>query len=243
MTSVGFVAALPGELRCLLSARPEGCGLPLTVPGGGMAVLAGLGRERAEDAAWSLVRAGVSGLVSWGTAGGLDPGLEPGTLVVAHVVVEPDGGRLEGDPGWARSAIDALDPRLARVRSGTVAWCPRILEGPMEKARLARDTGALAVDMESGGIARVARRAGIPFLALRVVLDPASSSVPPAARLALAPDGDLRPGVLTAALLRRPGDLPALVRLGLRFRTARRTLRRVARAHRDSALRPPGGGA
>src|ERR1700761_6371943 len=53
--------------------------------------------QRALSAA--LVR-GCSGIVSFGTAGGLAPDLEPGSLIVADAIEGPFG-RLETDHGWA----------------------------------------------------------------------------------------------------------------------------------------------
>ncbi len=46
-----------------------------------------------------------------------------------------------------------------------------MIRTPAERAALAAATGALAVDMESAAIARVAKERQIPFLAIRVVTD------------------------------------------------------------------------
>jgi adenosylhomocysteine nucleosidase len=50
-----------------------------------------------------------------------------------------------------------------------------------EKRALARP-GVLAVDMESYPAARAAAEAGVPWLALRVIVDPLGSSLPPFTR-------------------------------------------------------------
>ena len=50
-----------------------------------------------------------------------------------------------------------------------------------DKARAWRDTGALAVDMESHVVAHVAARHRLPMVAIRVVTDPAERALPPSA--------------------------------------------------------------
>ena len=52
-----------------------------------------------------------------------------------------------------------------------------------------RETGALAVDMESAVVARAADAAGIPFLVLRAIADPAVRELPSAALIPLAENG------------------------------------------------------
>ncbi len=50
-----------------------------------------------------------------------------------------------------------------------------------EKRRLRQRTGAAAVDLESGAVARVAAMHSMPFAVLRAICDPAESALPPAA--------------------------------------------------------------
>lgn len=50
-------------------------------------------------------------------------------------------------------------------------------------------TGACAADMESAAIARVAANAGIPFIAIRAIVDPIYFSPPDALLSAVYPDG------------------------------------------------------
>ena len=56
----------------------------------------------------------------------------------------------------------------------------RIVATQADKARAWIDTGALAVDLESAVVARAAAAAGIPFLVLRAIADPATRHLPPA---------------------------------------------------------------
>jgi len=67
--------------------------------------------------------------------------------------------------------------------------------------------------MESRGVAEAAHEAGVPFVALRAVADPADRSLPPAAVDAINAYGRLRPLRVLLGLLRRPRDLAALFAL------------------------------
>jgi hopanoid-associated phosphorylase len=174
-----------------------------------------------------------SGVLSFGCAGGLDPRLRPGDCVVA-TGVRAASGTFDADPAWTRSLID----HLPRASLGVVAGLDAPLAGHDAKARLWQDSGARAVDMESHAAAEAARRHGLPFAALRVVLDPARRSLPHAAVAAMRDDGGTDVAALLRALARAPGDIAPLVALAFDAWHARRALRR-ARAQLGTAIAPP----
>jgi adenosylhomocysteine nucleosidase len=93
-----------------------------------------------------------------------------------------------------------------------------------EKSALRAETGAAAVDMESGAVGEAAARHGLDFAVLRAICDPAGRSLPPAALAALDDTG--RIGVLSvaASVLRHPGQIPALLTLARDANGARKTL-------------------
>ncbi|HEY0205470.1 MAG TPA: nucleoside phosphorylase, partial [Acetobacteraceae bacterium] len=82
------------------------------------------------------------------------------------------------------------------------------------KAALHARTGAVAVDLESAAVARIAARHGVPFAVLRAVCDPAGRGLPRAALAALDSQGHIGPWRVAAAILARPGDIPGLIALG-----------------------------
>jgi adenosylhomocysteine nucleosidase len=89
-------------------------------------------------------------LVSFGIAGALAGDLPVGTVIDATRVVDEAGNVLwEGSPLGAASA-----------RTGTILGADRIVDDPVERARLHATTGADAVDMESATLARSGRLAG-----------------------------------------------------------------------------------
>ena len=95
-------------------------------------------------------------VVSYGLAGALD-GLSRGTVIDAVRVVDERGETLwEGEGLGVPGAVP-----------GTLLAAERIVDDPVERARLHRDTGADAVDMESAVLARRGLLQGV----LRAVAD------------------------------------------------------------------------
>jgi adenosylhomocysteine nucleosidase len=103
------------------------------------------------------------------------------------------------------------------------------IDSVSDKALAFRETGAVAVDMESLSVAQVAAAFGLPFIAVRVIVDTAADVLPQAV-LAANRAGSLEMGRLLGGLVRAPSELAALIRLAQRYRTATRSLTAVARA-------------
>lgn len=164
-------------------------------------------------------RGEVDGVLSFGIAGGLEPRLASGTLVVADQVGS-ESGFWQVDAAWSDALANAT-----KARRGLVWANDRILGSVPEKSSLHDRTGAVAVDMESGIAARFAAERGVPFAALRAIADPAEHALVPSAAVGLNPDGSAAPQRVIAALLQRPGDLPGVVRIALQTRSALGALR------------------
>jgi 4-hydroxy-3-methylbut-2-enyl diphosphate reductase len=179
--------------------RSEQAALHATLPD---AILerCGMGPDRVRAWLPRLTDIGPRAVAVAGVAGGLDPSLRPGDVVVATEVRDAMG----------RTVLRAAAPLVAelrrqgmRVRSGPIVSTDHIVNSTSERERLAA-TGAIAVDMESAAIVRaLAERPGqIPVAVVRVVVDTAYT---PVARLRTLPAG--AKALLT---LRRTG--PALSR-------------------------------
>ena len=167
--------------------------------------------------------AGIGGLVSFGVAGGLDPALVPGTVVIARAVLTPEDERIETDAAWAGRLAAALPGSLRRT-AAAIAGAEAPLAEPAAKAALLRRTGAVAVDMESHRVAALARQRAIPFLAVRAIADPAWRRLPAAALAGI--DGRRLP--VLAALLARPHEAAGVIALARDYRAALGALGRVA---------------
>ena len=234
MKPIGIVSALAAEARSLGPAAPHGTGLRQLADGALLAV-SGIGRAAADAAARRLVLAGASALASFGMAGGLDP-----TLICGTVLLPEEVGAFDGAESRAAASVTSVTSRewRQRLRAALPAACltcdGKLLgsERPIgrtdAKAAAWRSTRAAAVDMESAAIALVAGQAGLPFIAVRVIVDTAADELP-AAVIAASGGGQLRLGRLFAGLLRAPGDVGPLIRLSARYRIATRVLAAVAR--------------
>jgi hypothetical protein len=113
------------------------------------------------------------------------------------------------------------------VGKGALLTTAHALETRAAKDEARRRTGAAAVDMESSAVAQVADAHGVPFIAVRVIVDTAADSIPPAvARASQA--GKVRFGRLILGLVRSPLQIAALLHLVRRYRAAMRSLEAVA---------------
>jgi adenosylhomocysteine nucleosidase len=186
----------------------------------------GIGPARATAAAEAAPAA--ARFLVFGCAGGLAPRLAPGHLVAAEALVTLDadgrpGERLEADAGLAAWT----GPRGVPVIVGTIATSPVALVTPAAK-RAAAACGAVAVDMESAAIAMVARARGIPFTALRAIIDTAADDLTLGAELVDPATGRLRIGRIVARLAPRPWLWPRAVELARRQQACERALAAVA---------------
>lgn len=213
MSTIGIVCGLEREARHFgkFGERDE------------LVAFGGIGEAAAARAARALVDAGASALVSWGVAGGLAPVLHAGSICLPQEVIGRDGAMVSTTASWHAAVAEELRTQHA-VSYGRLLSSPAILASAGEKARAFRETGAVAVDMESLGVGQVALAFEVPFLVLRVIVDVASDEVPAAAMA-----GARNPLRVAAALIRKPGELVALCRLAVRYRAAHSTLASVSR--------------
>jgi adenosylhomocysteine nucleosidase len=183
----------------------------------GFPVLIGAG-DREQTAA--LVEGAVNGancLVSFGIAGGLAPNLRAGDVVISTEVIS-DGVRWQADAQF-RARVADLASGIA-ARQGLVMGAPAILAGEAEKRRAWHETGAIAVDLESDVVARIASQAGIPFLVARTIADTVYRELPRAALIPLSDAGTPNLARVLCSVIRRPRQIGTLMRLARETRTA-----------------------
>jgi len=152
--------------------------------------------RRAVERALSLTRPEL--VLTCGLAGGLNPELRAGDLVA------------DADAGfpWAEALPDL------GFRPVTFHCAERVAATASAKAELRQQSGAGAVEMESGVIREICRQRGIPSATLRVISDAAHEDLPLNFSDLVDADQQLQPLKLAGALLRQPGKIPALLRLG-----------------------------
>jgi adenosylhomocysteine nucleosidase len=231
---IGVICALRSEARCLGRTFAADASLERLADGTLVAVT-GIGAARATAGAEALRVAGAQALLSFGMAGGLDPALRAGDVVLPAEVVTPQGAAYATSAQWRAQLYEAARHSGGATCGRLVTSDSPVLDRPAKEA-LFRASGAVAVDMESAAVGRVATDAALPFMALRAVIDPAAASVPQVVLASSGATGQTSALRLLVALGRRPQDLGAFLPLLNGYRMARSALRRLAAS---GALQPP----
>lgn len=154
-------------------------------------------------------------LISSGFAGGLDPGLHVGDIVFAENFSDP--ALIE--------KMRVVKPAEARAFFGALTTQPLAAETVADKSRLFRETGALAVDMETAGIRALCEKSGVRMLSVRAISDTASQRLPvPFPAWFDENNQTPRIGGLLWFLARHPGTVTEFTRFARGTFRARRTL-------------------
>ncbi len=166
-----------------------------------------------------------------GAAGALTPDVERGEVVLVRQVMLSPGSRFR----WIPSPTLMEMGRRRGLREGTVLTTRNLVSTPDERRALGaamRQGGApegpVLVDLETAEFAAAAEAAGVPWAALRVVSDQADGALPPAVCACQGEDGSVARWDVLARAVRRPWELPELVRLAVRMRRCCKALSEVA---------------
>lgn len=221
----GIVVALPEELRSL-TAKKITKGSYLKLNDALLLGCAGAGPANAQQAATQLVAQGATRLISWGCAAGLAPQLKAGELVLATAVQAANGETLVTNPSWCELAQTTLAEHVP-IRQGLLLESTVLVATASAKQALQQSTQALALDMESAAVARIAQQHNLPFLVIRAIADPADMDLPVAVVQALNAQGEVQLPKLLGYLLTHLHELPGLITLGLHFKAALNTLKTV----------------
>jgi len=205
-----------------------------------LVVTGGIGPRRTQQTLDQFAQRSFSAVWSVGCAGALVPGLTIGQLVLASEVCMPERND-ETRPGEGSFNRFSIDPqllactRVAAVKAsvptaeGSLYTSPKILFTPEDKVQRGRETGAIAVEMESGVHAAFAAAQGVPFLVLRVILDGVDTRLP-AVKGLTTPEGDVRAFKAAMHVVTHPQHLPALLALKRSRTIAAQTLSRLCHA-------------
>ncbi len=217
MTRLGVVTGMTSEARRL--PREVAGTAPLVACSGADSARAAAGARR-------LIADGAEALLSFGLAGGLDPRLNPGDLIVADMAIDRRREAYDTDLAWRVALFQALE--AARPTGGAVLGSETLVVSAEEKTKLRDATGAVAVDMESFAVASVADEAGVPFAILRAIADPLWRDVPRAAHAGIADDGGVRVGAVLGGLIMAPWQLVSLIAIAIEARQGLAALGRAA---------------
>lgn len=224
--TTGIVVALPEELSTLTSKKiAKGCCVFIADP----LVLAysGAGANNACSAAELLIANGATRLISWGCAAALGSTLKPGDLVLPDTLIDAESALIDINSEWLKLSQNLLAKYLT-IHTGRLAESLTIVATANDKKHLHEQTGAIALDMESIAVAKTARRHNLPFLAIRAIADPANMDLPKAINHSLNHQGDIVLSKLLLFIALHPSEIPGLIKLGLHFNSAKKTLKLVA---------------
>lgn len=204
---IGLICAIPQELAHLRdvladreSEKVAHARFDTGTLDGHDVVLAGSGMGKVNAALVATLLADrfhCSAIVFSGVAGGLDPALAIGDVVIADRVIQHDAGVLQDEriqpyqPGYVpfinpteRLGYDVDPALLARVKEmldgvtiagriayGTVLSGDQYLHCETTRDRLHREFSGRAVEMEGGSVAQVCEAFGIPWLVIRALSD------------------------------------------------------------------------
>ncbi len=165
-------------------------------------VVTGVGRSRAMQAASVLLeRHAPRHVFITGFAGGLDPSLKAGDVVVPQTLIDCEtGGRFT----TAASHDDAT----------SICTTDRLIDTPTAKAALRRRYGGAAVDMESAAIAAQCVVWKIPWTCVRAISDTAGEKLPPFLLKLTFENGRANPLLAAALAVSQPKQIGPLIRLG-----------------------------
>jgi adenosylhomocysteine nucleosidase len=153
----------------------------------------------------------VDHVVVVGIAGGLGPHLDVGDMVVPEVVVDRPNDRT-----YRATPIGGVAPSGTIVTSDEFNYSQPVLDGFVAE-------GVLALDMETGSIAGVCARRGVPWTAFRSLSDHVTKAPVETAVLGLArPDGSANVPALIRYLAPKPWRIRHLSRLAKGSNTATR---------------------
>lgn len=228
---LGIVVSLPRELRSLTDQSIP-IGAWRAISDNILVVVSGIGAERAYAAGSLLVSQGATALLSWGCAAALDERITRGCLVLPERIIDANGEIHLVSKEWHQRLYRALESKYS-VSTESLVESAAIVKTSAEKRALAKRTQAVATDMESAAQARRAKDCGLPFIAIRAIVDTPSSDIPESVLKALDSQGNVNLwNLLTSAV---PADWIKIIRLGLQFNAAQRTLKKTRKLVLDSS--------
>lgn len=149
-------------------------------------------------------------IVSAGFAGGLDPRLKRGDILLVDSLADIEGHRLSIDikpsPEWLASTRGLHVGRLVTV--------DKLVRRPDDKRALGEAREALAVDMESWAVGEVCRQDKVRFIAVRIISDAVDDELPAdVERLMMQKDRASQLGAAAGAIWRRPSSIKDMYKL------------------------------
>ncbi|SVA46909.1 uncharacterized protein METZ01_LOCUS99763 [marine metagenome] len=196
---IGIICAIPNELRYFnFTENPiQKIGERTFYKGSHdkhelILVQSGLGKVNAAVVSTLLIEKFECELLLFsGVAGGIDPGIEIGEVIIGESLIQYDYGTLKNrellpfrpgsiPTGESKNELEySLDPKikhkikvsLPNVRMGIILTGDVFLQCEETQKELFEKYGAQAIDMEGAAVAQVAEQFGIPAIVVRCLSD------------------------------------------------------------------------
>lgn len=165
-----LIYALDDEIKPFLKKNREGSSLILCQ--------CGIGMGNAHEATEKLIDLHHPDFIlSAGYAGGLQPGLKTGDIVLPTEIWCEASDRFQPEPLLRSQLKQEIEKLKLTLHEGPLLTVFNPLKSPEQKKE-AGQRGAMAVDLETAAVAAVCSIKTIPFVALRVVFDPVEMETP-----------------------------------------------------------------
>jgi nucleoside phosphorylase len=197
------------------------------IPAGEVVVVqTGVGPQRAQEAAQAVVSSDRFDLVlSAGCGGALDEALRPGDLVVARSIVADDL-RFDTAAEFEARATQICERLHLPIHKGAILTSPTVLTNAAARRAAVQSSGAIAVEMEAAGIARIASAHGVAIGEVRAILDSADVELTESGDFMDPESGRLRPLDVLRFVATHPSAASHLWTLRRMMTSAERTLER-----------------
>jgi len=187
----------------------------------------GLGPDRAAAGLhWLIRQCRLWGVLSVGFAGGLKSHLATGDAVLATCIRATDSGARCITPAaeWAQHAAAAASRAGLVQHQGMLLSSPSLVPQSIDKQELGRQSGAVAVDMESHCLGCLAAAYHLPFATMRTIFDTSHDSLElPVSRFTTV-DGRLNLSGVLGYVVQHPRALTRFPSLWYKSRVAGRHL-------------------
>ncbi len=223
---VGVLAPMKSELRAVVKAfalqptQINGVQVHSGVIGNAeiVATPTGIGTALAISATERLLELGdFDRVMVVGVAGGVGPSVGIGDLVIPEVVFDGQDGKE-----YRPAPIAGPPPR------GSIVTSDDFIVEPERLAQLIAK-GVIAVDMETGSVAAVCAKRGVPWSTVRAISDRAEDG--DIEMIAMAnPDGSPNGKAVARYFARHPGRIPYMLKVGRGALTAMRNAANTAAA-------------
>ena len=188
-------------------------------------VLTGMGPENAKRVAEVALSESHTICIAAGFAGALKPDYKVGDIVAAEAVQRL--GKSKTIECARRLHVSAFFDQAKRIKMLLTA--DRVIASVEEKQRLS--SFADAVDMESYAVLSVAQAHHVPAVAIRAISDRFDEDMPMEIDTTVDERGRVKIGGVARYIAHHPLQLPALIRLGRKSRTAAEALTNFLEAY------------